>query len=141
MVFKNSGDVGDARLFRGILERHAIRANEQSGREEVKRVLEREILFLGIAGSPGAFYLDFVDGEYIVKEWRGERINPDSCPTQEIPSLDLAAAYTGVARHRLVRGLEGLDLGERDVSMLQERTWKRWGKIYTIRDLNEFKLY
>ena len=141
MAFGNGKNLGNARLFRDLLGGLAVRLNEEPSDGEIERILDSNLLFLGRAGMPGAIYLDFVDGEYKIREWRGERIDPDSCPTQIIPSLDLAVVYTGVARGRLGKQLEGDRLNEAGFKGLPKDLLEYWRRSYSIKDLNELRRY
>ena len=141
MAFRYRKNLGNAGLFRDLLGGLAVRLNEETRQDEIKKILDGNLLFLGRAGMPGAFYLDFVDGKYNVKEWEGEAINPGLCPTKEIPSLDLAVVYTGMAKHRLARRLEGVRLEDRGYGGLPKALLENWGYLYSIRDLNELRIY
>jgi len=130
--------LGDSEFFRRVLEDVAFQVNVSSSNREADKILRDRLLFLGRGGIPGAYYLDMKNGQYIVREWKGERIDPSTCPTREIPSLDLAVAYSGVSK----RGLENISpvpLPRLVSSFFPERLIERWRSCYSIADLNKIR--
>lgn len=133
-------DLGWSGFCRVALESTASELNSLRDPAKIERILGENILFMGVSGSSSVYYIDFVDGEYVVRPWRGERIDPETCPTKEIPSAGLSAAYSGLAPYAVRRQVEsrGIDLRDRE---FPDGLLKEWGKLYPISELNEIRRY
>jgi hypothetical protein len=140
MAFRHRADLGWSEFCRIALEDVASELNSLRDPVEIERILNGNILFMGVSGSPSVYYLDRVDGEYLVRPWRGERIDPEICPTKEIPSAELSAVYTGLAPFAVRKRVDSrkINLKNRE---FPDGLLASWGKLYPIRDLNELRIY
>jgi|APSaa5957512622_1039677.scaffolds.fasta_scaffold61578_2 hypothetical protein len=140
MPSENRRDLGWSGFCRVALEEVASELNSLRDPAEIERILGENILFMGISGSPSVYYLDLVDGEYVVRPWRGERIDPEVCPTKEIPSAGLSAAYTGLAPFVVRKRVDSREINLKDREF-PEGLLAAWGKLYSISELNEVRRY
>lgn len=137
MVSISDGSSKDFGLDLGDL---ANQLNLETNLGRVQEILANNLLFLGRPGGL-AYYMDFVDGKYIVRKWEGEKIDSDNCPSLFIPSIGLAMAYTGLSKYSLTTRVNGLSFSDflfENVSPELELEFKR---LYRISDLNGVRYY
>ena len=140
MSSRNKRDRGWSGFCKIALEDTASNLNSLRDSAEIEKILSENILFMGVSGSPSVYYLDFVEGEYIVRPWKGEQIDPIVCPTKEIPSAGLSAAYTGLAPYAVKRKVNSREINLKDRGF-PEGLLETWGKLYPISELNEVRRY